>query len=392
MTFRKTFLVFGKPDIGDDEINEVVATLKSGWIGTGPKVERFENDFKKYIGCKHALSVNSCTAGTHLALKALDIGLGDEVITTPLTFCSTANAIIHAGATPVFADVKIDSWNIDPSEIEKKITPKTKAIIPVHLHGRPCEMNKIMALAHKRKLFVIEDAAHAVEAKYRNKKIGNIADITVFSFYVTKNLTTAEGGMVTTNNDSWAKKIKIMSLHGLSRDAYKRYNIKVFKHYQTVTPGYKYNLTDIQASIGIHQLKKIEKNVLIRKKYWQIYDQAFKKIEEIITPLPDEPHIFHARHLYAILIRPEKLKINRDQFISQLIEYNIGSGIHFDPVHLHPYYQKTYHYQKGDFPNAEFIGDRTISLPLAANLAEDDINDVIKTVKYLINKHKNSTT
>lgn len=385
---RKDFLVFGAPFVGEEEIREVVETLKSQWWGTGPRAERFENQFKKYIGCKHALAVNSCTAGLHLALKVLGVGPSDEVITTPLTFCSTVNVILHCGAKPVFADVDIEDWNIDPAEIEKKITKKTKVILPVHLHGRPCKMDKIMALAKKYKLFVVEDAAHAVEAWYKGKKIGNIGDITAFSFYVNKNVATGEGGMVTTNSDRWAKQIKIMSLHGLSRDAYKRYSVRVFRHYKAIVPGYKYNMMDIQAALGIHQLARVDKNAKIRKKYWQVYDQAFKKTPELITPKPEEKNTYHARHLYAILVRPEKLKINRDQFIDKLIKLNIGSGVHFFPVHLHPYYRKTFGFKKGDFPKAEFAGERTVSLPLGANLTKKDIMDVIEAVKWLVAKHK----
>lgn len=384
MKKRKDFLVFGKPYIGEEEIKEVVATLKSGWWGTGPKVELFENQFKEYIGSKYALAVNSCTAGLHLALKALGVGSGDEVITTPMTFCSTVNVILHCGAAPVFADIDINDWNIDTRDIEKKITKRTKVILPVHLHGRPCKMDKIMALAKKHKLFVVEDAAHAVEARYHGQKIGTIGDITAFSFYVTKNLATGEGGMVTTNNKKLASLIKIMSLHGLSRDAYKRYSVNIFRHYKAIIPGFKYNMMDIQAALGLHQLGRITENAKLRKKYWQMYDDAFKSVPELITPAPEEKDIYHARHLYAILVRLEMLKINRDQFINKLLEHNIGSGVHFYPVHLHPYYRKTFGFKRSDFPNAEFVGERTISLPLGANLTENDVAYIIDKVKYIV--------
>lgn len=388
MKKRKDFLVFGKPYIGEEEIAEVVDTLRSGWWGTGPKVERFENNFKQYIGSQFAMAVNSATAGLHLSLKALGIGLGDEVITTPMTFCSTANVIIHCGAKPIFADIDINDWNIDPKEIEKKITKRTKAILPVHLHGRPCKMDEILALAKKYKLYVISDAAHAIEAEYKGKKVGNLGDLAVFSFYATKNLSTGEGGMVFTNKSNWAKQIKIMSLHGLSRDAYKRYSVKIFKHYKVVTPGFKYNMTDIQASIGIHQLARIEQNAKIRKQYWNTYNESFKNLPEIILPKPEEKDTYHARHLYAILIRPEMVKISRDRFINELIGMNIGSGVHFYPVHLHPFYRKTYGFKKGDFPNAEFVGERTISLPLGANLTPPDIKDVTNSIIWLIKKFR----
>lgn len=381
---RNSFLVFGKPFIGEEEIKEVENTLRSGWWGTGPKTELFEERFKTYTGAKFALAVNSCTAGLHLALNALGVGKGDEVITTPLTFCSTVNVIEHCGATPVFADVNPNDWNIDPQEIEKKITKKTKAVIPVHLHGRPCDMEKIMEIARKHKLFVVEDAAHAVEAWYKGKKIGNIGDITVFSFYVTKNIATGEGGMVTTNNKEWEQKIRTRSLHGLSRDAYKRYSLKHFKSYGCLYPGFKYNMTDIQASLGIHQLARIEKNLITRNKYWKMYNAAFQKMDKLIIPARDTQNTRHARHLYAILLKLEKIKLKRDEFINALIKHNIGSGVHFVPVHLHPYYRKKYGYKTGDFSIAEFIGASTVSLPLGANLLEEDIKDVIDAVHKIL--------
>ncbi len=385
---RKTFLVFGKPFIGRQEIAEVVDTLKSGWWGTGPKTEQFERQFASYVGSSYALGVNSATAGLHLALKALGVGPGDEVITTPLTFVSTVNVILHSGATPVFADVDRDTWNIDPKEVVKKITKKTKVILPVHLHGRPCDMDAIMRLAQDHKLFVVEDAAHAAEARLGDKKVGSIGDITVFSFYVTKNIATAEGGMVTTNNKKLAQSMRIMSLHGLSQDAYKRYSVHYYRHYEAVTPGYKYNLTDIASSIGIHQLARVERNWLIRKKHWDSYLNAFQDMPEVILPTPESPGTKHARHLFAILLRLEKLRISRDDFIDQLIKMNIGSGVHFNPVHLHEYYRKTFGFKKGMFPNAEFIGERAVSLPLGANLTAKDIRDVITSVSWLAREWK----
>lgn len=381
---RDTFLTFGKPFIGKEDIDEVVDTLKSGWWGTGPKTELFEERFRKYIGCKYSLAVNSCTAGLHLALKVLDIGPGDEIITTPLTFCSTVNVIEHVGAKPVFVDVDKHDWNIDPKEIEKKITKKTKAIVPVHLHGRPCNMDEIMKIAKKHKLFVVEDAAHAAEAWYRGKKVGNIGDITVFSCYVTKNIATGEGGMVTTNNKDWIEKMRMLSLHGLSRDAYKRYSVKYFKSYECLYPGFKYNMTDIAASLGIHQLIRVENNLIIRNKYWNMYNLAFRSHDLVITPAADEKNTRHARHLYAILLKTEKLEIDRNTFIDKLIKNNIGSGVHFNPVHLHPYYKNKYKFKKGDFPNSEFIGNRIISLPLGANLTSKDVESVILSINKIL--------
>lgn len=381
---RKNFLVFGRPFIGESEIKEVVDTLRSGWWGTGPKTERFEEQFRAYTGSKYAISVNSATAGLHLALKVLGVGPGDEVITTPLTFVSTANVIVHCGAKPVFADVKRDSWNIDPDEIEKRLTKKTKVILPVHLHGRPCNMKAIMAIAKKHNLFVVEDAAHAIEAKYHGQKIGNIGNLTVFSFYVTKNVATAEGGMITTNNKKLAEMLPILRLHGLSRDAWKRYSVTHFTLYEAIVPGFKYNLTDIASSLGIHQLARIEKNLKVRAKIWRSYVKGFKSEKLLTLPAPIETRTRHAMHLFAILLDLEKMKVGRNEFVDRLIKENIGSGVHFAPIHLQPYYRNTYGYKKGDFPNAEFVGERILSLPLGANLTSRDVADVIAAVKKVL--------
>ncbi len=393
---RKKFLVFGAPDIREKEIEEVVKTLKSGWLSTGPRVARFEEDFKNYIGCKYAITLNSCTAGLHLALEIARIGKGDKVITSPLTFASTANVIIHQGATPVFIDVEKETGNIDPNKIQdylKLRTPNSelrtrlKAIIPVHLYGRPCRMDEIMKIAKENSLFVIEDAAHAVEARYKNKKIGNIGHLTAFSFYATKNVVTGEGGMLTTNNDEWAKKLRVLRLHGLSKDAWKRYSQEGFTPYDILYPGYKYNMMDIQAALGIHQLKRVEENLKMREKYFRLYNQAFAKIPEIETPI-EEKNIRHARHLYTILLKLERLKCDRNQFAVALQAENIGIGIHFLALHLSSYYKKRFGYKRGDFPNAEYISDRTISLSLSTKLTEEDINDVMDAVRKVIRHYK----
>ncbi|MBI2595299.1 DegT/DnrJ/EryC1/StrS family aminotransferase [Candidatus Daviesbacteria bacterium] len=388
MNRKDTFLVFGKPHFNQDEIDEIIDTIKSGWWGTGPKTEKFEWLFKEYIGSKYSLAVNSATSGLFLALKVLGISEGDEVITTPLTFCSTANVILHLGAKPVFADIESDSWNIDPIQIEKKITKKTKAILPVHLHGRPCKMDQIRAIAKKHKLYVVEDAAHATEAWFKKKKIGNISDITVFSFYVTKNIATGEGGMVTTNNRKWIEKMRVLSLHGLSRDAYKRYSVKEYVNYECMYPGYKFNMTDLTASLGIHQLSRVKKNFKIRGQLWDLYNKEFEDCPLLSVPKNEDNDTVHARHIYAILLKLELIKVSRDKCISLLIREKIGSGVHFTPVHLHHYYKKTFGYRKGDYPNAEFIGERVISLPFGANLKVKDIKRVAETVKKLL--HQNS--
>lgn len=380
---REKFLVFGSPIIEEDVIEEVTDTIKSCWIGTGPKVNQFENMFKKYKASKHAMALNSCTAGIHLALLAIGIEPGDEVITTPMTFCATANTIIHAGGVPVFADIERDTLNIDPKEIEKKITKKTKAIIPVHFAGRPCNMDAIMAIANQYNLKVIEDCAHAIETKYKDKKAGTIGDIGCFSFYVTKNIITGEGGMAITDNDEYAVKVKTLGLHGMSKDAWKRFSDDGYKHYQVIHPGYKYNMMDLQAAIGIKQLPMIEKYSQRRKEIWDEYNCAFSELP-VIIPKPEEEGTRHALHLYTLLIDKEKTHISRDEFLNALHKENIGTGVHYIALHLHPYYKETYGYKQGDFPNAEFVSDRTVSLPLSPKLTDSDVKDVINAVKKVL--------
>jgi dTDP-4-amino-4,6-dideoxygalactose transaminase len=377
---RPTFLVFGSPAIGEEEIAEVVATLRSGWLGTGPRVQRFEADFRQYVGCAHAVALNSCTAGLHLALDVLGIASGDEVITSPLTFSDTANVIVHVGAAPVFADVDPRTMSLDPEAVARAVTPRTRAILPVHLAGRPCDMDALLAIAGRHGLRVVEDAAHAIEARYRGRRIGAIGDLTAFSFYVTKNLVTGEGGMLTTDNSQWADEVRIKALHGLTRDAWKRYSAEGFQPYDTLYPGYKYNMTDLQAALGIHQLARLEANLAIRERYWQRYDQAFAKHPLLTTPAIVDPRDRHARHLYTVLLDTDRSGVSRNEFIVRLKTENIGAGIHFTPLHLHSYYAKTFGFTRGRFPVAEFIGDRTVSLPLSAKLTDEDVEDVIAAV------------
>ena len=380
---RDDFLIFGSPAIEQPEIDEVVECLKSGWIGTGPRVHKFENAFRDYIGSKYAMALNSCTAALHLSMLVSGVSAGDEVITTPMTFAATGNAILHTGAKPVFVDVEKDSMNIDPNLIEEAITPKTKAILPVHFAGRPCKMDHIMEIAQKNNLLVIEDAAHAIEAKYKGKKIGNIGDMTCFSFYVTKNLVTGEGGMVTTNNEEWAKKIKVFGLHGMSKDAWKRFADEGYQHYQVVAPGFKYNMMDIQASLGIHQLERLGKNFERRKEIWDIYNKSFEDLS-LTTPF-EEKDAVHARHLYTLLLDIDKLKISRDEFMNALQKENIGTGVHYISLHLQPYYKETFGFNEDDFPNAAYISERTISIPFSAKLTEKDTQDVIDAITKVIN-------
>ncbi len=384
---RKKFLVFGAPNLQQAEISEVIHSMKSNWIGTGPKVFKFEEAVKKYLGAKQAVALNSCTAGLHLSLLAAGIKQGDEVITTPMTFSATGNVIEHVGAKPVFADVEVNSMNIDPKEIRKKITKKTKAIMVVHMAGRPVNMDEVLKIAKKHKLVVIEDAAHAFGAEYKGKKIGTIGDFTVFSFYVTKNLTTGEGGMVTLNNKAQADSIKVQALHGMSHDAWNRYSDAEFKHYLIVSPGYKYNMMDLQAAIGIHQLKRFTKNQKRREEIWNKYNKVFADLP-VIIPSPPEPNTKHAYHLYTILADLDKLKVNRDTILKALKAENIGVGVHFIALHLHPFYSKEYKLNRGDFPNAEYISDRTISLPFSSALSNKDVADVIQAVRKIFLYYK----
>ena len=393
---NKRFVQFHQSYIQQGEIKEVVDTLKSGWITTGPRTKRFEEDFKKYIGCRHAIGLNSCTAGLHLSLAALNIGEGDEVITTPITFPATANVIIHQKATPVFVDIEMDTLNMDVNKIEEKITPRTKAIMPVHFAGHPCDMGKIMDIAKRHKLSVIEDAAHAIESEYNGKKIGNIGDFTSFSFYATKNITTGEGGMLTTNNDELAEKARMMSLHGISKDAWKRYGKDGFQHWELFYPGFKYNMFDIQAAIGIHQIKKIEGFLKIRKKYVDMYNEAFENIPEIV-PLKVKGNIKHAYHLYVIIIKTEELNADRDEIMSEIQNNGVGVGVHFRTLHLQPYYQNPNPkskirnhrlYKRGMFPVAEYVSDRVISLPLYPKMKVSDVQYVIKVVKEAIKRFR----
>lgn len=377
---RQEFLVFGSPLIGEEEIAEVVATLRSGWIGTGPRAQQFEVMMAEYMRARHAIAVSSCTAALHLSLLALGIGAGDEVITTPMTFAATANAIVHAGARPVFADVNRNTMLIEPENIEAAITPRTKAILPVHLMGRVCPMEEIGTIARKHGLFVIEDAAHCIEGSYHGRKVGSISDLTCFSFYVTKNLTTGEGGMVTTDNPQWAERLRVLALHGMDVHAYNRFGGGGYRHYQVTEAGFKCNMTDIQAALGIPQLKRIEASWERRNAIWNEYQRVLSGVP-VHRPATDEPGTRHARHLYTILAHKEECGKSRDELLEYFTRQKIGTGVHYTPVHLHPYYRKTFGHKEGDYPNAEWIGKSTMSLPLSAKLQEEDVEDVIAVLR-----------
>jgi len=380
---RKDFLVFGSPLIEQPEIEEVVESIKSGWLGTGPKVHKFEEMYKEYKGSKYAMAVNSCTAALHLSLLAIGIKPGDEVIVPTMTFTSTASVVIHAGGIPVFADCKKDTMNIDPEDLKRKITPKTKAIIPVHFAGRACEMDAIMDIAQRHNLRVIEDCAHAIETEYHGKKAGTFGDLGCFSFYVTKNIVTGEGGMAITDNEEYSSTIKIMALHGMSKDAWERFGDSGYKHYQVLYAGYKYNMMDLQAAIGIHQLQRVDHQWNRRQEIWNMYNEAFKDLP-VFTPALVESDTKHAYHLYTLLLDIERLRISRDDFLDMMTKRNIGTGVHYVALHLHPFYRNTFGYKIGDLPNSEWISERTVSIPLSAKLTDEDVEDVIGTVKGIL--------
>jgi dTDP-4-amino-4,6-dideoxygalactose transaminase len=377
---REDFLVFGAPLIAEDEIAEVVATLRSGWIGSGPRVKLFERRIEEYIGVRHAVAVNSCTSALHLALHVLDIGPGDEVITTPYTWCATSNVIVHRGARPVFVDVDRATGNLDPARIESAVTPRTRAILPVHLGGRACDMDAIMEIARRRGLKVIEDAAHALEASWKGRRAGTIGDCGAFSFYATKNVTTAEGGMVVTADAARAERLRVLSLNGTVADAWKRFQADGPSHVQVVEAGYKYNMTDIQAALGVKQLEKVERHLEYRERLWRFYDEALEGLP-LIRPAPTEPGCRHARHLYSLLVDTERTPLTRDALREELKKRRIGTGVHYIALHLHPFYQQQYGYRAGQFPNAEYLSDRTFSVPLSPRVTEADARDVVDAIR-----------
>lgn len=377
---------FHKPYITSDEINEVIDSMRSGWLTMGPKTVRFEEEFNQYIGSKHSVAVNSCTAALHLALKAIDLKPGDEVIIPSITFTATGEVVCYFGAKPVIIDVERDTCNMDVKAVEKAITQKTRAIMPVHYAGQPCDMDAIKQIADSYKLIVIEDAAHSLPAWYKGRKVGTIGDMTCFSFYATKTLTTGEGGMVTTGNDKWAEGIKMLRLHGISKDAWKRYLNVGYWYYEVIEAGYKYNMTDIQAALGLSQLKKLEWMWERRKEIAKRYTDAFKS-EEIIPPFikPDRDTSWH---LYVIKLNLDALKIDRNNFIEELKRIGIGTSVHFIPLYRHVFYRDTFKYSPKDFPNSEWIYERIISLPIYPGMTDEEIESVIGSVKDVCKRFK----
>ena len=384
---RQEYLPFHRPSIEDAEIEEVVGVLRSGWITTGPKVKRFEADFAEYVGAPHAVALNSGTAALHVALAAIGLKAGDEVLVPADTFTATGEVVAYFGARPVLVDCRRDTFNIDERALEERITPSTRAFIPVHIGGVPCEMGPIMEMAQHHGVKVIEDAAHALPATYDGRMVGTIGDITAFSFYATKTITTGEGGMGTTANQEYAERMRVMSLHGISKDAWNRYAEDGSWYYEVVEAGFKYNMTDIAAAMGIHQLRKANAFRDRRREIAEMYTKAFGAVDELRPPVVPN-RVEHAWHLYVVLLNLETLTIDRAQFINGMKERHIGTSVHFIPLHLHPYYQRTYGYRPGDFPNAEWVYQRCISLPIYPAMTDLDVADVVEAVTQVARSHR----
>lgn len=381
------FLLFHKPSIGEEEIRSVISTMESGWLTTGPKVRKFEEEFARFVGAGHAVAVNSGTAALHLALDGMGLKEGDEVIVPTMTFAATAEVVVYFRARPVLVDCEADTFNIDPNQIEKSITQKTRAIIPVHHAGHPCDMDRISDIARKWNLSIIEDAAHALPARYKGRMVGTIGDITCFSFYATKTITTGEGGMVTLENAEYADRVRIMRLHGISKDAWKRYSAEGSWRYEVLEAGYKYNLTDIQAAVGLVQLAKCDAMWQRRAALAARYNQGLSSLKAYRIPQVAS-EIQHAWHLYVILVDPVVLRIHRDQVIEELRQRGIGTAVHFIPLHLHPYYQRVWGYRPGQFPVAEDYSERCISLPIYPGMSDGDADRVVESLNDIASKFR----
>ncbi|MDO9309257.1 MAG: DegT/DnrJ/EryC1/StrS family aminotransferase [Deltaproteobacteria bacterium] len=381
---RSTFLPFSTPTLEDAEINEVVDSLRSGWITTGPKVKRFEEAFKAYVGAPYAVPLTSATAGLHLTLLALGIKEGDEIITTPMTFASTVSMIILCGGTPVLADIEPGTLNIDVERVREKITPATRAVIPVHFAGQSCDMDPLFAIAKEHGLTVIEDAAHAVGTEYKGQRIGSLDSISIFSFHPNKNITTGEGGMVCTADENLAEEISLMKFHGMNREAWKRFAASGTPNYDIMMPGFKYNMMDIQAAIGIHQLPRLDGFIDRRKEIAEFYNQEFADLPELALPAYAPYQQRHAWHLYTPLVRIEKLNIDRDRFMEELKKHNIGSGLHYKAIHHHAWYREHMPVADEALPNASYASQRILSLPLFPKMTDEDARDVVAAVKDVI--------
>jgi dTDP-4-amino-4,6-dideoxygalactose transaminase len=384
---RTEYLPFHVPAVGDEEIRAVTDTLRSGWLTTGPRVKQFEADFAAFVGARHAVALNSATAALHLSLEALGVGAGDEVIVPTMTFTATGEVVVHLNARPVLVDCQPDTMNVDPDAIERAITPRTKAIVPVHLAGLPCDMTRIAAIADRHHLPIVEDAAHSLPASYGGVSVGRISELTCFSFYATKTITTGEGGMVTTDNDEHAARIRLMSLHGISHDGWKRYTAAGSWFYEVHEAGYKDNMTDLAAALGIEQLKKAAAFREARARIAARYDAAFSTLPELSRPARSDDSE-HAWHLYVIRLDLERLTIDRARFIDALKQRHIGTSVHFIPLHLHPYYQRTLGADPAQFPVASAAYERIVSLPIFPTMTDDDVEDVVEAVRVTIEQHR----
>ncbi|MEP6769356.1 MAG: DegT/DnrJ/EryC1/StrS aminotransferase family protein [Acidobacteriota bacterium] len=381
---RKEFLPFARPWIGDEEIAELIDTLKSGWITTGPKVERFTAEFAAYVGGRFAVPVSSATGGLHVALLALGIGPGDEVITTPMTFVATLNSIVHCGAAPVLVDIDRATLNIRAEEIEKRITPKTKAILPVHYVGQPADLDPILEIASRHGVAVLEDAAHAVGSEYRGKRIGSFPTTSVFSFHPNKNMTTGEGGMVVTSNEAVFEKASLLKFHGMDRESWKRFAKAGSPRYDVALPGFKYNMMDIQAALGLHQLKRLEGFLVERERLARRYDAALAGVAGLILPSRVPYPVRHAWHLYTPLVDIDRLTIGRDRFMAELKTRNIGTGLHYTAAHEFSYYADRFGWRPEDFPEAHVVSERIVSLPLFPGLTDSDQDDAIEAIRDVL--------
>jgi len=386
---RDEFLPFAQPWITEEEIEKVSEVLRSGWLTSGPNVSEFEKKFGGYVGAKCSIATNSCTGALHVSLLSLGVGQGDEVITTPHTYAATGHVIAYVGAKPVLADIKSDTFNIDPEKIKEKITDRTKAIIPVHYAGQPCDMDEIMGMAEEHDLFVVEDAAHAIGAEYKGKKIGTMGDTTCYSFYAIKNMTTGEGGMITTDREDLEDTLRKFTYFGINKDAWKRYQKAGKWYYEVERLGYKYNMMDMQAAIGLVQLNKLDEFNETRRKYAKYLTKKLGEIPEIQTP-SEKGDVKHVWHLYPILVKTEELKIDRNKFIDAMVAENIGMSLHFIPLHRHPYYQETFGYKEGDLPVADYVYERITSLPLYPKMSKDDLDDVVEAVQKIVSYYRKS--
>jgi len=381
---RESFLVFGAPAVGLEEADAVRQVILGGWMGTGPKSKEFEDRFKAYVGREHAVAVNSCTAALFLSLHALGLRPGDEVITTPLTFAATVNVIEHVGATPVFVDVDRSTGLIDPDLVRRAVTPRTKALVPVHLYGRTCDMGALGALAEEHGLVLVEDCAHSIESTFNGQRAGTFGKVACYSFYVTKNVTTVEGGMLLTDDAELAVRLKRLALHGMSADAWARFSDQGYRHYQVVEPGFKFNMTDIQAAMGLVQLGKVDAMLQKREELWGYYDRCLADLP-FELPAAAERGSRHARHLYTILVGEDRAGLSRDRMLVELQQRNIGAGVHYLGQHLQPYYRDKYGLLPEHFPNATYHSLRTLSLPLSARLTERDLDDVVLALRSALN-------